>query len=345
MQKSNMNENKKWIIFSFSTNHESAYAIEQFLQMQGAEGITVEDKADFLKTFEEQKRPDVIIADYLENLSFDVKIEAYFLFENNQLQVNKDPLITEFGQINSEKWISISEFEQIIKNTLENIAEISPIGKGYLSYRILQNEDWQNNWKEYYKTQKFGRIIINPSWIDYEANDDEIVLNLDPGSAFGTGTHESTSLILKILSEFDQIDLPGKNILDLGTGSGILAITAKKIFTDSQITAIDIDEHAIEVARENAVKNNCKIHFETAELKDLNQKYDLILANLIAAIHLDLSSLYTEKLNENGLLIVSGIIASREAEVKQAFKQQNLKLIEEYHENDWAALIFRKNQQ
>ncbi|NLJ94498.1 MAG: 50S ribosomal protein L11 methyltransferase [Clostridiaceae bacterium] len=332
-----MQANQQWIIFTFSTNHEAAYAIEQFLQMQGAEGVTVEDKIDFIKTYEEQKTPDVIIGDYLDTLSFDVNIEAYFLYQNNKLQINKNPFSLEEKQ--EKKWINVSDFEAMINKALINIAEISPVGAGYISNRILENEDWQNNWKKYYRTQKFGRIVVNPSWIQYQAKENEILLDLDPGSAFGTGSHETTALVLNFLSDYSFPDLSQKNILDLGTGSGILAIAAAKIFPNSKIDAIDIDEHAIQVAKENAQKNQTNIKFKTAELKDLENEYDLILANLIATLHLDLIPLYKEKLKPGGMLIASGIINLKEEAVRKSFFKNDLKIISEAKQNDWNAFV------
>lgn len=328
--------NNQWIIFQFLTNHEAAYSISNYLQMRGAAGITVIDKADFLKTFEEQETPDAIIGEFLEELSFDVNIEAYFFYENEKVQVKNDMLSEETN------WISVMEFVSQITEAMERIAEVSEIGKGYVGYRTMRDEDWSEVWKSYYQTLKFGKIVINPSWIEYQAELDEIVLQLDPGSACGTGSHETTSLLLEMLSNRNFDLSSNQKILDLGTGSGILAIAAAKLFPENEIDAIDIDEHAVKVAQENAALNDVKVHFFAGELTDCAGKYDFILANLIAQIHIDLAQEYIEKLNPEGILLASGIIDTRVQEVIQVLTDAGLTLVDSVTKNDWHALLFQK---
>ncbi len=310
-----------WLVFEFLTTHEAAFPISHFLEEAGSCGIVTIDKTDFLKSFQEQQTPDAIIGEFLEELSFDVKLEAYFSFTENK--------------------IFIKNLENQIHAALARIAEFCEIGKGYLGYHLVKEEDWANNWKAFYQTIKINQIVINPSWIPYQAKDNEIVIRLDPGSAFGTGSHETTALILELLT--DMTSLNPQTLLDLGTGSGILAIAAKKLFPDSEITAVDIDENAILTARENASNNLADIDFKVAELKDCQTEYDLILANLIAKIHLDLAELYPEKLSPEGILLVSGIIADRAEEVRQKLCSAGFLIEAEQQKNDWIALRCRKS--
>lgn len=328
--------NNQWIIFQFLTNHEAAYSISNYLQMMGSAGITIIDKVDFLKTFREQETPDAIIGEFLEDLTFEVNIEAYFPYENEMVIIKDNP---ESEQITS---VEIEEFVSHISDAMTRIAEISEIGKGYVGYRVMCDEDWSEVWKSYYHTMKFGHIIINPSWIEYQAKPDEVVLQLDPGSAFGTGSHETTSLLLEMLSENKYQLVENSQILDLGTGSGILAIAAAKLFPQNEIDAIDIDEHAVKVAEENAMLNDVNINFFAGELKDCVGKYDFILANLIAQIHIDLAKEYIGKLNPEGILLASGIIDTRVQEVIQVLSDAGLTLMGKTTKNDWHALLFQK---
>jgi len=349
---------KQWLIFQFKTTHEAAFALNNYLLACGAAGISTIDKTELKKSFRKNYSPDVIAEDFLNNLDYEVVIEAYFpVYSESLLQENKTCFLSEDNfkvEINQElnlaitemekiakQRISIAQFEMKIEKSLARIAEFSDIGEGYTGYRRIKTENWSEQWKQYYHTHKIGRIVINPSWLEYSAQANEIVLNLDPGSAFGTGEHESTSLVLNFLSEFDFKILPSGPILDLGTGSGILAIALAKLLPDAEIIALDIDPHAIEVAKANSVINSVdNIAFSTGELHMQNQKYSLIVANLTADIHLDLMQTYKSKLISGGYLIVSGIIERRAAEVKAIFMQNDFALISEKNENDWLSIIF-----
>ncbi len=325
----------QWIIFQFITTHEAAFSISNYLEMRGSVGITTIDKKDFLKTFQEQQTPDAIIGEFLEDLSYDVQIEAYFAYDQHQLQCK--------NQLSDElTWLPVDAFIRQMQQALDLISEISDLGKGYIGYRIMADEDWAETWKNYYQTLRFDHIVVNPSWIEYQGKPNEIILQLDPGSAFGTGNHESTSLLLEMLSRKKFRLAPDQRILDLGTGSGILAIAAAKLFPQNEITAIDIDPHAVEVAKENAANNQVHIHFQTGELKDCPEHFDFILANLIAAIHLDLADLYRQKLNRNGLLLASGIINTRLAEVQERLQANGFAILEQATKNDWYALLLQK---
>lgn len=336
-------EETKWLIFQFRTTHEAALAIDNFLLAYGAAGVTTIDKTDFLNTFKENSTPDLIVEDFLNSLDSEVIIEAYFPTTANQLLINRELNISEPILANTEKiWIYIQDFENMIEQSLQRISEFLDIGKGYIGYKLLKEQNWAENWKKFYDTLKIGRIVVNPSWLEYEAENHEIVLNLDPGSAFGTGDHESTALVLQYLSDWSFENIISGPILDLGTGSGILAIAARKIFPDREIFAIDIDQHSIGVAENNSRKNQVQINFSQGELKDLNEKFCLILANLIASIHTELAEHYLEKLLAGGYLIASGIIGSRVEEVKLIFKQAGFILIDESTSNDWSALIYQK---
>jgi ribosomal protein L11 methyltransferase len=358
---------KQWLIFQFKTTHEAAFALNHYLLACGAAGISTIDKTELLESFQTNYSPDVIAEDFLKSLDYEVVIEAYFPVytglsvpddkfypenkrslrseENLKVELNQDlnSVVTETEVPKTAKQrISIAQFEKIIEQSLTRIAEFSDIGQGYVGYRQLAEENWSENWKKYYRTHKIGRIVINPSWLEYSIQADEILLNLDPGSAFGTGEHESTSSVLRFLSDFDFSVLPTGPILDLGTGSGILAIALAKILPDSEIIALDIDPHAVEVAKKNAAFNFVEnIDFVTGELHSQNQKYGLIIANLTASIHLNLIQEYMRKLISGGYLMLSGIINQRADEVRTVFAQNGFVLVSEMDDNDWLSIVYR----
>ncbi|NLJ70062.1 MAG: 50S ribosomal protein L11 methyltransferase [Clostridiaceae bacterium] len=350
---------KEWLIFQFKTTHEAAFAINNYLLACGAVGISSIDKTELEESLQTNHSPDVIAEDFLNNLDSEVIIEAYFPIssdlssqenivhsdseDNLKVEINQDLnyAAAEVGKIAKQR-IPITQFEIKIEQSLARIAEFSDIGQGYIGYRRIETDNWSEKWKQYYDTNKIGRIVINPSWLEYSAQADEIVLNLDPGSAFGTGEHESTSIVLSFLSEFNYNNLPPGPILDLGTGSGILAIALAKLLPDAEITALDIDPHAIEIAKNNAAFNLVEnIDFSVGELHMQNQKFSLIVANLTADIHLDLVQTYKDKMMSGGFLIISGIIKQRANEVRAIFEQNGFVLLSEKEENDWQSIIYR----
>ncbi len=343
-----------WIVFHFLTSHEAAYPISNFLQAMGSVGVTSVDKADFLKTLEEQATPDLIIDEFLAGLSFEVRLEAYFPYRDGQVKAELLPDSARL-MVTSERdgardqdlvWQKLADFEGRIKEALESIAEFCQLGQGYQGYSLVKEEDWANNWKSYYQTLKFGRIVVNPSWLNYQVQPGELLLNLDPGSAFGTGSHESTALALNFLSSYDFTKEPSRErsrLLDLGTGSGILALAAAKVLPDWQVEAVDIDRHAVDQAKANAAKNNLNIKFSTGELRDQPGPYNIILANLIANLHLDLAEDYCRKLAPAGLLLASGIIAGRLDDVRACFESNSLEILDLYRAGDWSAILAQKS--
>lgn len=343
-----------WVLFHFLTSHEAAYPISNFLQAMGSVGVTSVDKADFLKTLSEQATPDLIIDEFLASLSFEVRLEAYFPYREGQVKAGVSPKPERLtpspgtGTLEQDQdlvWQDLADFEGRISQALTSIADFCQVGRGYQGYSLVKEEDWANNWKAYYRTLKFGRIVVNPSWLTYKAQPGEFLLNLDPGSAFGTGSHESTALALHFLSDYDfaQLSPPGQHrLLDLGTGSGILALAAAKVLPDWEVEAVDIDSHAVDQARANAAKNKLTIRFSTGELRDQEGPYELILANLIAGLHLDLAADYYRKLAPSGLLLASGIIAGRLDSVRSCFEKNSLKIIDHYQAGDWSALLAQK---
>ncbi|MFV0414280.1 MAG: 50S ribosomal protein L11 methyltransferase [Oscillospiraceae bacterium] len=205
-----------------------------------------------------------------------------------------------------------------------------------LSTAGVQQEDWENSWKQYYHPLEIGRrLAVAPSWEAYQSS--RVILRLDPGMAFGTGTHETTFLCLEVL---DSLVQGGERMLDIGTGSGILAVAALLLGAKSAL-GIDIDAMAVRTARENAERNGVTQRF-TAEAGDLAEKtsgkYDIITANIVADAIIRLAPAIPGLLAPGGTFVASGIIREREAGVLAALRQQGLQNIAPLYKNGWVAL-------
>lgn len=203
----------------------------------------------------------------------------------------------------------------------------------------VSEEDWAETWKQYYRPVKVGRAVIVPAWEKYEAAPDEITVTMDPGMAFGTGTHETTRLVIGLIDKYLH---PGDRFLDLGCGSGILSICASKLGA-GECFAYDIDPVAVRVTWENIADNGTgNVHCDVSDLLsnvDRAEKYDLIVANIVADIILRMAGDVGEYLKSDGVLIVSGIIDERAAEVTDAFVSLGYRIVEEAHENGWCAAV------
>lgn len=205
----------------------------------------------------------------------------------------------------------------------------------------LCEEDWASSWKQYYKPIKIGkRLVVVPMWENYSKNDGEVIVKMDPGMAFGTGTHETTRLCATMLEKY-----VGENstVLDVGCGSGILAICASKLGAKS-CYAYDIDPVAVKVAKEN-IKDNDVYNIE-CDVSDLlksvkKQKYNVITANIVADIIIRLLPDIGEFMDENSVLIISGIIDERCDDVYKSIELNGFEKIDEIHENGWCAITLK----
>lgn len=207
----------------------------------------------------------------------------------------------------------------------------------------VNEEDWANAWKAYYKPMKIGsRLVIVPAWEKYEAAEDELIVRMDPGMAFGTGTHETTRLVIRMLEDYTK---PGCRMLDVGTGSGILAICASKLGA-AECKAYDIDPMAVRVANEN-IKDSGLTNI-TCEVSDLlkqadrSRPYDLICANIVADIIIRMTPDVSPFMHENTVLLASGIIAERAQDVIDCFEKNGYKIVEKLEDNGWCGLAVMK---
>ncbi|MGM9631716.1 MAG: 50S ribosomal protein L11 methyltransferase [Eubacteriales bacterium] len=210
----------------------------------------------------------------------------------------------------------------------------------------VNEEDWANSWKKYYTTLHIGkRTVIVPMWEEYEAKDGEIVVKMDPGMAFGTGSHETTRLVIELLEKYTK---QGCRMLDVGCGSGILAICASKLGA-GECKAYDIDPVAVKVANENIVQSGqTNITCEVSDLLrqvDLDGgKYDLICANIVADIIIRMTPDIGRFMKDDCVLLCSGIIRERADDVISKLGEYDLKVVERTDDNGWCALAVMKNK-
>lgn len=215
----------------------------------------------------------------------------------------------------------------------------------------MKEEDWEHNWKQYFKPFEVGeRLVVKPSWESYENTSNRKILEIDPGSSFGTGQHHTTQLCLEAL---EQSITSGCSVLDMGCGSGILSI-ACMLLGAKKVVAVDIDQNSVRITQENVAKNNMQsfdfaaycgnITKEQALMQNIQtQKYDVIVANIVADVIIDMSPLFATFLNKGGLLITSGIIATRKEEVFAAIKNHNFTIQDYQDRNDWVVVKAIRN--
>ena len=207
----------------------------------------------------------------------------------------------------------------------------------------VNEEDWANSWKAYYKPIKIGeRLVIVPAWEKYTPAEGELIVRMDPGMAFGTGTHETTRLVIKLLENYTK---EGCRMLDVGTGSGILAICASKLGA-GECRAYDIDPMAVRVANEN-IKDSGLTNI-TCEVSDLlrqvdkSRPYDLICANIVADIIIRMTPDVGELMHKDTVLLASGIIMERSDDVVACFEEHGFRIVERLEENGWCGLAVMK---
>lgn len=237
----------------------------------------------------------------------------------------------------SDVFFKLDNFRKILKQRGFSDDELG-------SWKFLisnkQNEDWSKKWKEKWDiTHVSNRITIVPDWLEYSPqNDSEVIIRLEPGCAFGTGTHQTTQLCMKAIEKY----MPkSSSMADIGTGSGILAICAKK-FGAKKVYGCDNDETVIDVAKENALKNDCEITFELNTADKITEKYDFICANILHNVLADIMNDLKNIMKDDGIMVLSGILDEKKSVVYQAIEKYNLQLLEEVHQDQWVALIVNK---
>ena len=310
---------ENWIEITIHTTNEASEIVESILLDYGSTGVAIEDPTtleenlhDDFGTIVELSPTDfpdvgVIVKGYINELNFDNETFTRFKGELEQLGQN----------------INIGEFFKIETTT-------------------IKDSDWENSWKDYFDILNIGeKFVIVPTWREYENEDNKYVINIDPGMAFGTGGHETTSLCIKNLEKYVK---PHDNIIDVGCGSGILSIAASYL-TDGEIKAVDLDKLAVDVSRENFALNNLENRITVEEASLLTKetkKYNVIVANILAhIIELMLDDAY-KLLEDGGYYITSGIIKDKKDELLEKMLERGFKLVEETSDNEWYSFVVTK---
>lgn len=207
----------------------------------------------------------------------------------------------------------------------------------------IEDTDWSKEWKKYYKPFKIGNnIVIKPSWEDYIPQDDEVIIEIDPGMAFGTGTHETTSLCVEAIQE---LDLENKIVADIGCGSGILSITAAKLGAKS-VTAIDIDPLSVDATNTNSKLNNTEDTisvFEGDLLDNASSKFDIIFANILPDVIVKLIPDVVKFIEDNGRFLTSGIIKEKKEYVIENLEKHNFQVEEILEKGEWISILSKYN--
>lgn len=308
----------KWCEVSIQTSHEATEIIAEIFRDLGTSGVVIED-------------PE-LVNDYITSGKWDytdipIATETEVVTEKAYLPVN--------GELDGR----IQTLKQELKAAEERGLNIAP---GIISTSELQDEDWSDTWKQYFHTEKPGeKVVIKPTWEEYAAKDDEVVIELDPGAAFGTGTHATTSMCI---CQLEKLVKPGMTVFDVGTGSGILSIISAKLGA-KDIQAVDYDDSVLKIVQENLEQNHVEDIVSVAQsdlMQNVHGKAQLVIANIIADIIIRLFAQLDEHLEENGTLLTSGIIEDRIEDVLAAADEHGYAVIERHESKGWACITFKR---
>ncbi len=308
--------NGRWYEVKVVTKSEAIEPISGIFYGMDVKGVSVEDPNDILNREQGPLTWDFADINILEYGGKAAVVRGYF----NE---------TESGE----------ELLAYVKDKIQELIDMGiDVGEGAVTCQLVKEEDWANNWKKYYKPTKIGdRIVIKPVWEEYEAAENELLIELDPGMAFGTGTHETTRMCILALEKYVKADT---TVFDIGTGSGILAIAAAKMGAN-HVVGVDLDPVAVDSAKENVALNNLNnIEILEGNLMDVVEgKGDLIIANILAEIIVILVDQVMDCLKKGGIFIASGIIKDRENMVAEKLKNSGFAIKETLYDGEWVCIV------
>ena len=305
-----------WTEICIKVKNEHKEQAEAIANMAVPYGIYVEDYSDIIEQSWEIAHVDLIEQELLDRDRSSVIIHLYISEEDNA----------------TERAEYIKELLTASKIPFEMVSD------------TVNDSTWADGWKKFFKCTEIGnKLVIRPSWEEYDNTDGRKVLSIDPGAAFGTGTHATTSLCLQILEEHINED---STVLDIGCGSGILAIAGVLLGAESAV-GVDIDAQSVKVAKDNAGINDVvsKTEFLVGNLADkITDKYSVVCANIVADVILMLLENVEDFMTEDGILITSGIINIRKDDIINGFKKFGFEILEEHNKDNWYAFVCRKGK-
>jgi len=314
----------KWKKYTIETTTEAEDFISSMLADLGVEGVQVEDNIPLSQADQEKMYIDI-----LPELAPDEGI-AYISFFLDAEQEQEQFLVQ-------------------VQKELENLRAFVEIGTAKIMQEETEDKDWINNWKQYFTSFAIDDILIKPTWEERNTKGDyRCVIEIDPGTSFGTGKHETTQLCIRQLLKYIR---PEDRVLDVGCGSGILSVVSLKLGA-GHVTGIDIDPICMEAVAENMQVNGLSSEkgsfYQGNLIDDLNLQrevggeYEIVVANILADIIIPLTPVITERLKKGGLYITSGIIDFKEEAVKQAILEAGLEVLEIQHQGEWVSITARK---
>ena len=327
----------KWKKFKIKTVTDAEDIIISTLYDIGLEGAQIEDKVPLTAMEKEQMFVD-ILPDGPEDDGI-----AYLSFF---VEETEDGTLTVNGEEKTEE-----EILSQVKEELESLRMFCQIGEGSITVDETEDIDWINNWKKYFKQFYVDDILIIPSWEEVKEEDkDKMIIHIDPGTAFGTGMHETTQLCMRQLKKYVTSET---ELLDVGTGSGILSIVALKLGAKHAV-GTDLDPCAISATKENLEANAIPEGsmdvmigniIDDKEVQDAAgyDKYDIVTANILADVLVPLTPVIIHQMKKGGIYITSGIIDDKEETVVEAVKKAGLTVLEVNHQGEWVSVTARKD--
>ena len=351
----------KWNQFRLKTTTEAEDIVSSMLADLGIEGVQIEDKIPLTQSDKEQMfvdiLPDMPEDDGCAYLTFylDEEVDKHemLLKVRQELEEMRSYLNVGDCTIEESQTEDVDKQELLLKvrQELEEMRSYLNVGECTIEESQTEDVDWVNNWKQYFHQFYIDDILVIPSWENVEAKDsDKMVIHIDPGTAFGTGMHETTQLCIRQLKKYVTEDT---EILDVGCGSGILGMLALK-FGAKHSVGTDLDPCAIDATYENMDNNGISRDqyevmigniIDDKEVQDKvgYEKYDIVAANILADVLVPLTPVIIHQLKKGGIYITSGIIEDKEEVVVEAVKKAGLEVLEVNHQGEWVSVTARKN--